>query len=421
MSTTEQPFAVAVIGGGASGLAAAVCAARQNPKGGVVLLEKQERVGNKLLATGNGRCNLTNQFALEKGYFGDEPFAKQVLCAVPPAKVLDFFRSIGIETFEEDEGRVYPCGEQASAVLDLLRAAADTSGVTELTAFPVEAIQKRGNVFIIKSAEKTVSARRVIVACGGAAAPSLGGGMSGYDLLAAFGHRKTRIFAALCPVRTDEARVRSLKGVRCRAMVTLLCDGQTVAQEKGEVQFAAGALSGICVFQLSRFAGEFFAGGTVCGKKCRSLELSLKLIDLPENEIFTMLQKRRELLRGVPAEQFFAGLLNKKIGLELLRTAGQKPVGKTAGAFTDRELKALSELLYDWRFPVTGASGFGQAQVTAGGVETDQFSPKTMESLRTLGLFACGELLNVDGICGGYNLQWAWGSGILAGNAAGKA
>ncbi|MDD6174535.1 MAG: aminoacetone oxidase family FAD-binding enzyme [Firmicutes bacterium] len=422
MHLKEEPFGVAVIGGGASGLAAAVSAARQNPRGGVVLLEKQDRVGKKLLATGNGRCNLSNRFAQqERCYFGDSAFARRVLQSVSPAETLDFFRSLGLETFEEEEGRVYPCGEQASAVLDLLRAGAAGCGVTEETEFPVESAEVRGGLFLVHGAAKTISARRLVVACGGAAAPSLGGTMSGYELLGAFGHRRTRIFAALCPIRTEEALVRPLKGVRCKAKVTLLADGEPVASERGEVQFAQGALSGICVFQLSRFAGEFFTAGTVCGKRRRSLSLSLALLERTEREVSALLQNRRRLLRSLPAEQFLTGLFHKKIGFELLRTVVQKPSGKTVGELSDGELAALGRLICDWRFPVTGASGFAQAQVTAGGVETGGFSPLTMESVYVPGLFACGEVLNVDGLCGGYNLQWAWSSGILAGRTAGKA
>ena len=134
-----------------------------------------------------------------------------------------------------------------------------------------------------------------------------------------------------------------------------------------------------------------------------------------------MLTDRRSLLQSLPAEQFLTGVFHKKIGFELLRTMVGGLSGKTVGELSDRELAALSRLICDWRFPVTGASGFAQAQVTAGGVETDGFSPLTMESTRVPGLFACGEVLNVDGICGGYNLQWAWSSGILAGRSAGKA
>ncbi|MGI6260640.1 MAG: NAD(P)/FAD-dependent oxidoreductase [Acutalibacteraceae bacterium] len=422
MGLKEEPFGVAVVGGGASGLAAAICAAQQNPRGGVVLLEKQDRVGKKLLATGNGRCNLSNRFAQKEScYFGDRTFAKRVLETVSPAETLQFFYSLGLETFEEEEGRFYPCGEQASAVLDLLRAGAAGRGVTEKTGFPVESAEMHGGIFLLHSAAKTVSAHKLVIACGGAAAPSLGGGMGGYQLLNAFGHRRTRIFAALCSVRTEEALVRALKGVRCKAKVTLLADGQPVTAEQGEVQFTQGALSGICVFQLSRFAGEFFTAGTVCGKKRKALSLSLSLLNRPEQEVTAMLLDRRRLLQNLPTEQFLTGLFHKKIGFELLRTVVEKPSGKAVRELGDRELAALGRLICDWRFPVTGASGFAQAQVTAGGVETDGFSPLTMESTRVPGLFACGEVLNVDGLCGGYNLQWAWSSGILAGRSAGKA
>ena len=421
MGLKKEPFGVAVVGGGASGLAVAICAAQQNPRGGVVLLEKQDRVGKKLLATGNGRCNLSNRFAQKEDcYFGGRAFAKRVLETVSPAETLHFFHSLGLETVEE-EGRLYPGGEQASAVLDLLRAGAAVRGVTEQTGFPVESAEARGGVFLLRSAAGTVSARKLVIACGGAAAPALGGSMSGYELLGAFGHRRTRVYAALCPVKTEEARVRALKGVRCKAKVTLLADGMPVAAEQGEVQFAQGALSGICVFQLSRFAGEFFTSGTVCGKKQKALSLSLSLLNRSEQEVAAMLTDRRSLLQSLPAEQFLTGVFHKKIGFELLRTMVGGLSGKTVGELSDRELAALSRLICDWRFPVTGASGFAQAQVTAGGVETDGFSPLTMESTRVPGLFACGELLNVDGICGGYNLQWAWSSGILAGRSAGKA
>ena len=405
---------IAIVGGGAAGLAAACAAARG---GRVTLLERGDRVGRKLLVTGNGKCNLTNTHAAQDAhaYYGAPPAQiAHVLRRCPPEAVLRFFRSIGLLTRTDAEGRVYPYSEQAAAVLDVLRAAAAEHGVQARCGFDAAAIEPHGaHGFAVRSRSgETVTARAVIAACGGPAAPANGGTDAGLALLRSLGHTGTPFRPALVPLRTDALRTRPLKGVRVKCAVALQSGGQTLRRELGELQFGDGLLSGICVFQLSRLAGDAVSHG-------RSPELVLDLLpELTARESDSLLHGRVRALRDRPAEAFFTGVLPKKIGGELLRAAVPDWPNRVVGSFTDAEVAALARLCRDWRFPVHGTGAFAAAQVSAGGLRLSEFAPDTMMSRKVPGLFAVGELLNVDGICGGYNLQWAWCTGLLAGRAA---
>lgn len=401
---------VAVIGGGASGLAAACAAGQQGAK--TVILERGDRVGRKLLATGNGKCNLSNTAAGNPDcYFSENrDFIGRVLVHCSPDQVLRFFRSIGLLTRTDSEGRMYPYSEQASAVLDVLRSAAETRRVTELCNFDVQQVRKNNNMFVLRGKDgQTVSARAVIVACGGPAAPANGGTDAGAALLRALGHPVTSMRPSLTPLKTDEKLTRPLKGLRVKCSVTLMQGARPVGTETGELQFGEGQLSGICIFQLSRKAGVLLAQGA------KDVYISVDLMPgfAPE-ETRSLLNTRRSM-KTRTADAYFTGLFAKKIGFELMRGCVADPAKRTIGELTSKELAALAERCRDWRFPVTGTGTYAAAQVTAGGARLDCFDPKTMASLKMPGLFACGEVLDADGLCGGFNLQWAWSSGLLAG------
>ena len=396
---------IGIIGGGASGMAAALAAA-ENPNAKVLVFERQARVGKKLLATGNGRCNLSNLHALEGGYHGEEPsFADFALEKLSPVATLEWFRSLGLFTVAEDSGRVYPYSDQANSVVDVLRLALQKENITLHTSFEVQKIRKQENGFLIND---EYFCDKLIIACGGLAGTKLGGSMAGYKLLAKFGHKSTKLRPNLVQIKCDWHGSAALKGVRANCNVKILRDGETFNESTGELQFTEMGLSGPVIFEISR---------DVC---YGSGEWTAKLDLLPACEEETLL---RELMRrkqtALPTEELLTGILHNRLGRVLSKSVGI-PGNGFVKDLSDNSLQELCCAVKMLEIRLTEPLGMDAAQVTAGGVYTRDFDPATMESKLVPGLYACGEVLDIDGDCGGYNLQWAWSSGRLAGLNAGK-
>lgn len=398
---------IGIIGAGASGMAAALAAA-ENPEVEVLVLERQSRVGRKLLATGNGRCNLTNLHALEGGYHGESPdFSKEALTRFSPEETLAWFRSLGLYTVAEPSGRVYPYSDQANSVVDVLRLAMDKPNITLVTGFTVEKIRREPEGFTLSSREDSYFCHKVIVACGGLAGSKLGGTMSGYQLLGKLGHRSTRLRPALVQIKCGWGGVVGLKGVRANCHVKIFRDEALFAQSTGELQFTEMGLSGPVIFEISR---------DVCfGKGDWEARLDF-LPEMSPAELEAMLLERQQ--RNFPMEELLTGILHNRLGRVLTKAAGIG--GRQAGDLTREEIAQVCRTVKAFAIPLTEPLGMDSAQVTAGGVLTENFDPQTMESRLVPGLYACGEVLDVDGDCGGYNLQWAWSSGRCAGLHAGK-
>ena len=398
---------IGIIGAGASGMAAALAAA-ENPEVEVLVLERQSRVGRKLLATGNGRCNLTNLHALEGGYHGESPdFSKEALTRFSPEETLAWFRSLGLYTVAEPSGRVYPYSDQANSVVDVLRLAMDKPNITLVTGFTVEKIRREPEGFTLSSREDSYFCHKVIVACGGLAGSKLGGTMSGYQLLGKLGHRSTRLRPALVQIKCGWGGVVGLKGVRANCHVKIFRDEALFAQSTGELQFTEMGLSGPVIFEISR---------DVCfGKGDWEARLDF-LPEMSPAELEAMLLERQQ--RNFPMEELLTGILHNRLGRVLTKAAGIG--GRQAGELTREEIGQVCRTVKAFAIPLTEPLGMDSAQVTAGGVLTENFDPQTMESRLVPGLYACGEVLDVDGDCGGYNLQWAWSSGRCAGLHAGK-
>ena len=397
---------IGIIGGGASGMAAALAAARSGNE--VLLFERQARVGRKLLATGNGRCNLTNLHASSNGYHGeDASFAHGALTAFSVKKTLNWFQDLGLYTVAEESGRVYPYSDQANSVVDVLRFALQQPNVRLLTGFEVTRVRKTAEGFLVESKEEKYTCDRLIIACGGLAGTKLGGSMSGYQLLRSLGHHVTRLRPALVQVKSSWGGCVSLKGVRANCHAMICHDGALYSQSTGELQFTDYGLSGPVIFEISR---------DVCQKSGKWI---CKLDFLPNvTEESLMQELRRRKQREIPAEELLTGILHNRLGRVLLQAAGirgQKPVAD----LTDGEIRDVCEKVKSFEVPLTETMGMDSAQVTAGGVVTAEFDPDTMQSRIVPGLYACGEVLDIDGDCGGYNLQWAWSSGTVAGYHAG--
>ena len=399
---------IAIIGGGASGMAAALAAA-ERPENRVVLLERQARLGRKLQATGNGRCNLSNLHALEGGYHGDSPaFSAYALNRFSPEDTLRWFRTLGLYTVAEDSGRVYPYSDQANSVVDVLRFALEKPNIRVELGCEVGKVKKIANGFHLEWADGALDCDRLIVACGGLAGTKLGGSMSGYQLLRSLGHHCTRLRPNLVQVKTSWGGVVSLKGVRANCRAQILCNGALVRQSVGELQFTECGLSGPVMFELSRDVCQE-KGSWVC-----------RLDFLPEMEEETLLAElRRRKATALPASELFTGILHNRLGRVLTQAAGIA-ANTPIAALDEGTLSEAARKAKQFDAELTEPLGMDSAQVTAGGIVTAEFDDRTMESRRVPGLYACGEVLDVDGDCGGYNLQWPWSSGNLAGTEAGK-
>ena len=398
---------IGIIGGGASGMAAALTAS-QNRDAQIILMERQARVGRKLSATGNGRCNLTNLHAGSGGYHGNDPaFAKTAIAAFGPEATLQWFSSLGLFTVAEDSGRVYPYSDQANSVVDVLRFALERENITLKTGFEAEKVKRTASGFRVESKEEIVECDRLIIACGGLAGTKLGGTMSGYKLLRSLGHKCTKLRPTLVQLKSSWGGCVGLKGVRCNCHAAIFHDDVLHSESTGELQFTEYGISGPVVFEISR---------DVCHEKgswvCR-LDF---MPGVTEETLLSELQRRRNT--SLPGAELLTGILHNRLGRMLSQSAGVSQ-NRQVAELSDHELVQTVRAVKSFELELTEPMGMDSAQVTAGGILTSEFDEKTMESRIVPGLYACGEVLDIDGDCGGYNLQWAWSSGVMAGLHAG--
>lgn len=398
---------IGIIGAGASGMAAALAAA-ENPNNTVVLMERQARVGRKLQATGNGRCNLTNTHAALPSYHGEEPeFAGYALEQFDVNETLAWFRGMGLYTVEEASGRVYPYSDQANSVVDVLRFALNQPNITLLPDFEVTKLRRENDGFTVEG-PGSLSFDRLIVACGGLAGTKLGGSLSGYKLLRSLGHKATKLRPALVQLKSGWSGISALRGVRANCKAELMCDEKVICASQGEVQFTDYGLSGPVIFEISRDA--CVGGG----------DWSCRLDFLPgldREELLSELHRRQGT--DLPAEELLTGILHNRLGRVLTQSAELR-MKTLIRELSEEDLRRVCDCVKQFRVSVKEPMGMDSAQVTAGGIVTAEFDPMTMESRLQPGLFACGEVLDIDGDCGGFNLQWAWSSGRLAGKSAGR-
>ena len=369
----KESFDILIVGAGASGLAAAISAKRTLPRLRVAMLERLPRVGKKILATGNGRCNLTNLNARSHGYTNRE-FADSVFEKYDEQRVLQFFKSIGLLTYSDSCGRVYPMSNTASGVLDCLRFEAERLGVKSICEDKCEGIKKTADGFLINGRYR---AREIIICTGGCASPSQGSDGSGYKLLSSLGHTVTELYPSLVQLTSPDKQLRQLKGMRVHD-----------AEISADIAKAA---------------------------KRSPVSASLDLIpSMGEREIADFLSGL-----GGKCEDMLIGILPRAVGAAVIKTAGVDSKSDTQ-LLGRNALLNLARTAKNFKVTFDGTKGFQNAQVTRGGVNINEFDRETLESKKVPGLFCAGELLDVDGGCGGFNLQWAWASGLLAGESAAK-
>lgn len=400
---------VVVIGGGAAGMMAAISAAEHGAQ--VLVLEHKDRVGKKILSTGNGRCNFTNLVQTPDCYRSENPqFPWKIIRQFDEKQTVTFFQTIGVYP-KNRNGYLYPNSDQASAVLDALRMEMDRLGIEVRTETEVLEILPKKKRIMIRTGGEMVSADRVILAAGSKAAPVTGSDGSGYTLAKKLGHRIVPVLPALVQLRCRGKFFPGIAGVRIQGSVSLFVDGKNVCQDIGEIQLTQYGISGIPVFQVSRFAAEGLY-------QKREVKAVLNFMpQMTETEFLEFLMKRAQIRPKKTAEEFLTGLFHKKL-ITFWVKSSRIPKEKQIGAYSKEDMKRLARLIQKFEVDVEATNSFEQAQICCGGVATEEVREETLESCYVPGVYFAGEILDVDGICGGYNLQWAWSSGWVAGREA---
>ena len=401
---------IAVIGGGASGMMAAITARKSGKE--VVILERKDRILKKVLITGNGRCNITNVNADISNYFGKNiSSVENILNSFNPQDTMDFFNGLGIICNEENRGKVYPLSGQASSVVDALRFEAERLGIKIETEFYVRKIEKEGFKFKIYSEErKKIEAGRVIIAAGGQSYPELGSNGSGFELAKELGHSVTKLSPSIVQLKTEKHQVKGLQGIKTDVAVTAYGDNKKICTYDGELLFTDYGISGNVVFNIS-FVMPLY----------KNVEFEIDFMEeFDYNELYEILKKRKKMMSHLTMENYFNGMINKKLGQFLSKVSGIEKLSKPVKDLNDSEIRKLCTVLKKYRIKILDTTGFKNAQVTAGGVSLNEVNTETLESKIVKGLYFSGEVLDVYGECGGFNLQWAWASGYIAGKNAAK-
>lgn len=396
-----KKFETIIIGGGAAGL---FFANAVNTKGGVLLVERMDRLGKKLSATGNGQGNLTNTRVKETAYFSHAQTGaervRNIIARYDDMAFARFFRSLGGALVTDERGRVYPASRQASSVTDLLRFGVEAKGVEVRLSSFVKRIEKSGDGFILTmqtpDGESVAFGKRVLLCAGGKAAKNFGTDGNGYELAKSLGHTVTPLSPSLVQLKTDTKHTKTLKGLRASgAVVTATVHGKRVASVKGDVIFTDYGVSGDAVFRLSAF---------LSGQE-QSAELSIDLLpELSLEELLSALEAKRAAFPTLPDSELFCGILNNQIGRAVVKRC------------ENGSLKTMAKVVKGFTLPVTGSLGFDYAQVTKGGIVFDEVDD-TLQSKKVKGLYFAGEILDVDGECGGFNLQWAFSSASVVAEA----
>lgn len=398
-----KKYDIAVVGAGASGLTAAISAKRENRSLSVCVLERLPRVGKKLLVTGNGRCNLTNNNMKRSCFHGT---CTELYDSVKNFNVEAFFQSIGVICTADSEGRVYPKSNTASSVLDALRLETEKLGIEIICDFNVTEI-KQG--YIIASETEKISADTIILAGGGLSQANLGSDGSVLRICKEMGIKVGKLSPALTAIKTNPDLVRALKGLRVQAKATLINNNKKIMSEVGEIQFNDGVLSGICIFNLSNYINDI-----------EKAEIHLDLLpDMENNSIEKMLFGIKEIRNSASLEDYLSGIFHKRIGNILIKQSTSHQLTMPVSSLSDNDIVKIAARIKKLVFPVTGLQGFEKSQVTSGGVLVSEIDEQLM-SKKYRGMYFCGEILDIIGDCGGYNLTFAFSSGYLAGKNAAR-
>lgn len=394
-----QNFDVIIIGGGASGIVASLEAKKNYDK--VAVIEKENKLGRKILATGNGKCNMTNIKTNIKDYHGSFSYCvKNLYREFSPKFITEYFKNLGLYTFSDDFGRVYPKCKQASAVLNILISKMIQNDISVFADNKVVNISV-DNKFTVTTNNNTFSCDKLIIATGGKSSKNLGSDGSLFPIIENLGHTITKLKPALCPINVKSDLLKTIKGVRCDGTVSVLNKGKVIGKSSGEIQFTENSISGICAFDLSYL-------------QCDKVRVSL-MENYDKIKIIDILTERRKIFKNNSIEDFFLGMFNNKLSIAILKYCKMWSVNRKCADISNKELEQLAYAINHFDFQTTGNNDFTKSQVTHGGVLGSEINSETLESLFIPNLYFCGEVLDIDGICGGHNLQFAFASGMKAG------
>ena len=395
-----------IVGGCSAGIAAAISAKRLYPEKKIAVIEKLPRIGKKLLATGNGKCNITNLYALEHNYVS-KGFTEYAQNRYTPDKVIDFFEGLGLICYSDSCGRVYPESNTAASVVDALRFELERLGVEIICDTPVTDIKKNGDSFILNNGYRC---KKIIVATGGKSSPPQGSDGSGYPLAKKLGHSVTNLVPALVPLCGSPEITKPMKGMRVRDVVLTLRGDKVLAKTQGEILFTDSGLSGIAAMELAAPAQKY-----IDAVKRNPFTVIDFMPKMTYNGIVEYLNNLCKIKGFCNLDNLLTGFLPKAVGIAICKAASLYKSDRRIDELTVKEIKLIAEKIKNFPVEIAGTKGFANAQVTSGGIKTDEIDPETMQSKKCRGLYFAGEIIDVDGGCGGFNLQWAWASGMLAG------
>lgn len=397
-----------ILGGGPSGIMSAITAGNYGIDAAIV--EGNDRIGKKLLNTGNGRCNITNKFIDKKRYYSEKPdFPEKILKAFTLNDTVNFFNTMGLPLITLEEGKMFPMSLQASSVLDILRFALEERNIPLYCNSKIKEIKKNKGTFTLKTVDnKIYECKKLILAAGGKSVPSTGSDGSGFTIARSFGHTVVKPLPSLVQLKLDCKYLKALAGVKFNGEAEISVNKESKRKEEGEILFTDYGISGPPLLQLSRIASYGLS-------KKQKVTLTVNMLHkMKETEVEEFLETHMAVFSYRTVHDCFVGIINKKIIPVILKEVGINN-NTLCSDLTWKEKKNLCRLLNCWEFSVTDTNGFNNSQVTAGGVNTKEVDEKTLESKIVPGLYFAGEILDVDGESGGFNLQWAWSSGYIAG------
>lgn len=404
---------IIIIGAGASGITAAITAKDMGCD--VAIVESNNRIGKKILITGNGQCNITNAHINVKRYHSNNSnFFENIIKSFNYKDTVNFFYSLGLPITALDDGRMYPMSLQASSVVDILKTSLEERKIPIYLNSKIVKIKKLKDKFILTNQNKeTFECDKLILACGGKSYPKTGSDGSGYELAKILGHNIITPLPALVQLKLNYNRLKALSGIRFYGNAELITDNTSVSKQFGEILFTNYGISGPAILQLSRFA-------SIALEKNKNVKLKIDIMPkFNKQSLINFLENHWGTFGYRSVSSSLIGIINKRFIPILLKQAGVE-LHKACFDLTWKEKSNIYNLLKSWTFEVIGTNGFNNSQVTCGGVDTSNINNITLESKITPNLYFCGEILDVDGDCGGFNLQWAWSSGFTAGKYASK-
>ncbi|ACA44637.1 NAD(P)/FAD-dependent oxidoreductase [Clostridium botulinum] len=405
---------IIILGGGASGITASIIS--KDMGSDVAILESNDRIGKKILTTGNGRCNISNEnISSCKYYSNNNNFYKFILSQFTVQDTKNFFNSLGLPLITLNEGKIYPMSLQASSVLDILRLAIEDRQIPIYFNNKVKNIKKSNKGFVISTENEIFQCKKLILASGGMSAPNTGSDGSGFKLAKNFGHNIIDPVPGLVQLKLDFPYLKALSGIKFDGNVKLTLDNKNLREESGEILFTDYGISGPPILQLSSLVSKLLYNN-------KKIYLQIDMFpNMSKENIINLLENHWGTFYYRTIHDSFIGIINKKLIPTLLKYCGIKNIHMPCQDITWQEKEKIFHALKNWTFTITGTNSFKNSQVTCGGVDTSEVSNKSLESLKVKDLYFCGEILDVNGDCGGFNLQWAWSSGYIAGkNASSK-